>query len=191
MAGITGRNPYIGNYPAAYAPGMNGYQNGGYWPQYQQPQMMQPGPQQGGAAASPQMTLPTVHADILQVADEEAMEKQPVDAGTSQMMITRDETVIGVKSMLANGESTLDIYRKQPKKQKAAAPEYVTRAEFEKRLAEMMRIAAEEQRPPERVRPALRVVEPEEEEPEYEEPEPRTVQRTVQRTRSATGGKRG
>ena len=182
MAGITGRTaaygyPY-GYYPPAYQPTMNGYQ----MPQAQAPQqamVQQPGP----VPAGPQMSLPTVHADILQVADEDAMEKQPVDAGTSQMMISRDETVIGVKSVLANGESTLDIYRKQPKKQKAAEPEYVTRAEFEQRMAEMIREAAEP------VRPVLRVVEPEsaeEDEPEYETPAPRPVQRT----RSTNGGKR-
>jgi hypothetical protein len=150
---------------------------------YQMPQAQAPQPmvQQPGPAGNPQMTLPTVHADILQVADEEAMERQPVDAGTSQMMISRDETVIGVKSVLANGESTLDIYRKQPKAPKAPDPEYVTRAEFEQRIAEMMRETAEP------VRPVLRVVEPEqEEEPEYETPAPRPVQRS----RSTTGGKR-
>lgn len=182
MAGITGRNPFIGG-TQAYGQTMQGYQMPGYWPQYQQPQMMQPMQQPGQAAGNPQMTLPTVHADILQVADEEAMEKQPVDAGTSQMMITRDETVIGVKSVLANGESTLDIYRKQPKAAKPAEPEYVTRAEFEKRIAEMIRETAEP------VRPVLRVVEPEpdeDDEQEYEAP----AQRPVQRTRNTTGGKR-
>ena len=178
MAGITGRTtgygyPY-GFYPPAYQPTMNGYQ----MPQAQAPQtmMQQPGP----APANPQMTLPTVHADILQVTDEEAMEKQPVDAGTSQMMITRDETVIGVKSVLANGESTLDIYRKQPRAPKAPEPEYVTRAEFERRIAEMIRETAEP------VRPVLRVVEPEPaevEEPEYEAPAPKQVQR-----RNTAGG---
>ena len=190
MAGITGRNPYIGGNPG-YGQTMPGYP-GTYWPQYPQ-QMMQPVPQAGQAAQNPQMSLPTVHADILQVADEEAMEKQPVDAGTSQMMITKDETVIGVKSMLANGESTLDIYRKQPRAQKAEEPEYITRAEFEQRIAEMIREA-------EPAKPALRIVKPEpaeeayetepeyetEYEPEYETPEPRPVQRS----RSTTGGKR-
>ena len=179
MAGITGRPagygyPY-GFYPPAYQPTMTGYQ---------QPQMMQPVQQPGPAAGNPQMTLPTVHADILQVADEDAMERQPVDAGTSQMMITRDESVIGVKSVLANGESTLDIYRKQPKAQKPAEPEYITRAEFERRIAEMIRETAEP------IRPALRVMEPEPEEdgePEYTAPAPKPVQRTRSKT---TGGNR-
>ena len=191
MAGITGRTAGygypMGYYPPAYQPTMTGYQ----MPQGQppQPMMQQPGP----AAQNPQMTLPTVHADILQVADEEAMEKQPVDAGTSQMMITKDETVIGVKSVLANGESTLDIYRKQPRAKKAEELEYVTRAEFEKRIAEMIREA-------EPAKPALRIVKPEpaeeayETEPEYETeygPEYETpAPRPVQRSRSTTGGKR-
>ena len=134
MAGIAGRyGSYQGNYPASYAPTMNGYQ----MPQAQAPQAMvqQPGP----AATTPQMTLPTVHADILQVEDEAAMEQQPVNAGTSQMMISKDETVIGIKSVLANGESTMDIYRKQPKAAKPAGPDYITREEFESRIAAMIR----------------------------------------------------
>ena len=180
MAGITGRNPY-GAYQNPYLPSMNGYQVPGYgWPGMQtgpQQQMMQ----QPGQA--PQMTKPTVHADIIQIENEAAGENEPVDAGTSQMMITKDESTILVKSVLANGETTMDIYRKQPKAEKPAEPEYVTRAEFEKRIAEMIRETAEP------VRPVLRVVEPEsaeDDEPEYEAPVPRPVQRT----RSTNGGKR-
>ena len=138
MAGIAGRyGSYQGNYPASYAPTMNGYGMQGYgWPGMQQAgQAMQP------VVNTPQMTLPTVHADILQVEDEAAMELQPVNAGTSQMMISKDETVIGVKSVLANGESTLDIYRKQPKAAKPAEPDYITREEFESRIAAMIRAA--------------------------------------------------
>ena len=180
MAGITGRNPYAA-YQNPYLPSMNGYQVPGYgWPGMQtgpqQQMMQQPG-------QTPQMTKPTVHADIIQIENEAAGENEPVDAGTSQMMITKDESVILVKSVLANGETTMDIYRKQPKAEKPAKPEYVTRAEFEKRIAEMIRETAEP------VRPVLRVVEPEsaeDDEPEYEAPVPRPVQRT----RSTNGGKR-
>jgi hypothetical protein len=142
----------------------------------QQQMMQQPG-------QAPQMTKPTVHADIIQIENEAAGENEPVDAGTSQMMITKDESTILIKSVLANGETTMDIYRKQPKAEKPAEPEYVTRAEFEKRIAEMIRETAEP------VRPVLRVVEPEsaeDDEPEYEAPAPRPVQRT----RSTNGGKR-
>ena len=177
MSAITGRNPIN----PVYGQTMPGYQMPGYWPQYPQ-QMMQQAQPAVQAAGNPQMSLPTVHADILQVADEDAMEKQPVDAGTSQMMITKDETVIGVKSVLANGESTMDIYRKQPRVQKPAEPEYITREEFEQRMAEMIRAEREKERTP------LRVLKPEtaeEMETEYEAPRP------VQRTRNTTGGKRG
>jgi hypothetical protein len=177
MAGINGRTAYggypYGYYPQQYVPGMNGYQ----MPGVQQP--VQPGTVQ----PNPQMTKPTVHADIVQIENEAAGENEPVDAGTSQMMITKDEMVIMIKSVLANGETTMDIYRKQPKAEKPAEPEYVTRVEFEKRIAEMIRETAEP------IRPVLRVVEPEsaeDNEPEYEAPVPRPVQRT----RSANGGKR-
>ena len=173
MAGITGRTagygyPF-GYYPQPYAP-MMGYQA----PQTAAPQqMMQP----AQAPGNPQMTKPTVHADIVQIENEAAGELEPVDAGTSQMMITKDESVIMVKSVLANGETTMEIYRKQPKAVKRTEPEYVTRAEFEERIAEMAR------REP--ARADLRLVEPEpeaEDEPAYEPPRP------VQRTRSTTGG---
>jgi 3-hydroxy-3-methylglutaryl CoA synthase len=166
---------------------MNGYQVPGYgWPGIQtgpQQQMMQ----QPGQA--PQMTKPTVHADIIQIENEAAGENEPVDAGTSQMMITKDESTILIKSVLANGETTMDIYRKQPKAEKPAEPEYVTRAEFETRIAERIREA-------EKAKPALRIVKPEpaeetyETEPEYETEYETPAPRSVQRSRSTTGGKR-
>ena len=181
MAGSTGRTagygyPY-GYYPPADQPTMNGYQTPMPQPVYQQPG------QPAQVPANPQMTKPTVHADIIQIENEAAGEQEPVDAGTSQMMITKDETAILVKSVLANGETTMEIYRKIQKAPKPAEPEYVTRAEFEQRIAEMVRVSAEP------VRQVLRVVEPEPEEddePEYEAPAPRPAQRT----RSTTGGKR-
>lgn len=177
MAGITGRTaaygyPY-GFYPPAYQPTMNGYQAPVPQAVYQQ----QGQPVQ--APGSPQMTKPTVHADIIQIENEAAGENEPVDAGTSQMMITKDESVIMVKSVLANGETTMEIYRKQPKAKKPPEPEYVTREEFDRWVTEIeSRKEAE--------RPALRVLDPEpaEDEPEYEAQAPRPVQRT----RSTTGG---
>ena len=180
MNAITGRNPY-GGYQNQYMPSMNGYQVPGYgWPGMQAPQqqmMQQPVVQQPGAAA--QMSKPTVHADIIQIENEAAGESEPVDAGTSQMMITKDESVILIKSVLANGETTMDIYRKQPKAEKPPEPEYVTREEFERWVA-----AIESRKEAER--PTLRVLDPEpvEDEPEYEAPAPRPVQRT----RNTAGG---
>ena len=177
MAGITGRTaaygyPY-GFYPPAYQPTMNGYQAPVPQAVYQQ----QGQPVQ--APGSPQMTKPTVHADIIQIENEAAGENEPVDAGTSQMMITKDESVIMVKSVLANGETTMEIYRKQPKAKKPPEPEYVTREEFDRWVT-----AIESRKEAER--PALRVLDPEpaEDEPEYEALAPRPVQRT----RSTTGG---
>ena len=176
MSGIIGRNygyPY-GNYPGAPAQQIPAFQTPGYgWPGMQQTIQQ---PTQGA-----QMSKPTVHADIIQIENEAAGENEPVDAGTSQMMITKDESVIMVKSVLANGETTMEIYRKQPKAQKPQEPEYVTREEFDRWVAEI-----ESRKEPER--PALRVLdpEPEEDEPAYEAPTPRPVQRT----RTTTGGKR-
>lgn len=137
MAGIV-RNPYgypYGAYPGAPMQQMPGYQIPGYgWPGMQQAQQQAPA----------QMSKPTVHADIIQIESEAAGENEPVDAGTSQMMITRDENAILIKSVLANGETTMDIYRKQPRTAKKTEAEYVTRAEFEKRIAEMIRTEKEE-----------------------------------------------
>jgi hypothetical protein len=65
--------------------------------------------QQPGQTA--QMSKPTVHADIIQIENEAAGENEPVDAGTSQMMITKDESAILIKSVLANGETIMDVYR--------------------------------------------------------------------------------
>ena len=187
MAMIPGRNPIIPNpgaYPAAFAPTMSGYQMPGYYPTMQ-PQMnyQQPGQvQQAAPAAGTQMSLPTVHAEILQVENLQAMERQPVDAGTSQMMITKDETIIGVKSMLANGEYTLDIYDKRKPEPKPPAPEYVTREEFEKRLSEALKAAEDAKRYAEA--PAYEQEDVEDTEPvAYEQPEP--VRRQAART---TGG---
>lgn len=169
MSMIQGRNQMMPNYPAAYMPTVTGYTMPGYsWPgtqqQYQPMQQMTTGPGMPAAQpAGPQMTLPTVHADILQIPDEEAGEKQPVDAGTSQMMITKDESAIMIKSVLANGEAVIDLYRRQPRAEKPTEPEYITRAEFEKRIAEVIRR--------ERARETTRDAEAEEsaEEPEREE----------------------
>ena len=186
MAGITGRNPYAG-YQNPYLPSMNGYQMPGYGWQGMQTGMQQQMMQQ--PAQAPQMTKPTVHADIIQIEDEAAGENEPVDAGTSQMMITKDESTILIKSVLANGETTMDIYRKQPREVKPPEPEYVTRAEFEKRIAEMIRAEQERTWEPEPERTPLRVLKPEAEEDEESECETETP-RPVQRTRNTTGGKR-
>ena len=179
MVGMTGRNP--NGYPYGVNPGagmqpMAGYQMPGYgWPG------VQPTVQQPGQAA--QMSKPTVHADIIQIENEAAGENEPVDAGTSQMMITKDESAILIKSVLANGETIMDVYRKQPKAVKPPEPEYVTRAEFDRWVAEMNR------REPEPTRKPLRILEPESAEndgPEYDAPRPAARKRNT-----TEGEKRG
>ena len=98
-------------------------------PQYQQMQQVQN--QQG-------MTPPIVHADIVQIQDEKEGENYPVAAGSSQMMITRDETKILVKTAYPNGQSNVQIYDKRPPappEKKIDMADYVTWEKLEERLA--------------------------------------------------------
>lgn len=71
--------------------------------------------QQPAAAAS--MTPPTIHAEIIQVSNGEQGELEviqyPIGAGQSQMFITRDDSVIFIKTATANGYK-LDIFDKRP-----------------------------------------------------------------------------
>ena len=85
---------------------------------------------------TPQMSLPTIHADIIQVGSAEEVERFPVGAGVSQMFILRDESSIFVKSANANGY-TIDAYDKRPPAPPAPVfdpQKYVTREELEKLL---------------------------------------------------------
>lgn len=107
-------------YPASYQPFGYGYQ------QYQQPMQNQP----------QQMTPPTIRAEIIQVDSEEAANNYPVGAGSSQMMIAKDDSAIFVKTATANG-ATLDVFVKRPRTPQKPAfdPDmYVTRVELENRL---------------------------------------------------------
>ena len=121
-----------------------------YQPQYQVPY----GGFQGGnnqmqqqAQTAPQMmTPPTIHAEIVQIADRNEALNFPVGAGQAQMMITRDDSTIFVKSAFANGQSSLTEYvKKEPEPQKPQA-DYITREEFEKRLAEIESIKTVERK---------------------------------------------
>lgn len=98
-------------YPATYSQYPQGYQVPVYGQQMTQAAYQQPGMQQ---QAAPQMTPPTIRAEIVQVDGEDAANAFPVGAGTSQMMISRDETEIYIKSATANGQTVLDVYRKRP-----------------------------------------------------------------------------
>lgn len=107
-----------------------------YYPQYQtfqpiQPQSVQQTQQSG-------MTPPTVHADIYQVSSEQEAAIFPVAAGSSQMMITKDEKEIIVKTAYPNGQSTIDVYEKRPPapvQKPVDMSAYVTREELDERLA--------------------------------------------------------
>lgn len=110
------------------------YNNGfpiGYQP-YQMPYYNQPQTQQPSA-----MTPPTIRAEIVQVDNEVAASNYPVAIGTPQMMISKDDKYIFVKTSYANGQYQLDVYEKRPPKAQKTTPDlsaYVTREELEKRL---------------------------------------------------------
>lgn len=110
-----------------------------YQPQYQQPyNSFQSGNNQMQQQASPQMmTPPTIHAEIVQIADRNEAVNFPVGAGQAQMMITRDDSSIFVKTAFANGQSNLVEYVKKAPEPQTPSADYVTREEFERRLAEL------------------------------------------------------
>lgn len=117
-------------YPANYQP--FGYQN------YQQMQGAQMSP-----ANQQMMTPPTIRAEIVQVDGEEAAGNFPVGAGSSQMMIARDDSAIFVKTAAANGQGyTLDVFVKRPPapvKPPVDMGAYVTRDELPELLAAFLR----------------------------------------------------
>ncbi len=85
----------------------------------------------------PQMTMPTIHADIIQVSGQDVVDRYSVGVGQSQMFITQDETTIFVKTGTENGPS-LAIYDKRPPAPPAPVIDpqaYITREEFEMRLS--------------------------------------------------------
>ena len=88
------------------------YQNA-YYPTYQQNayqqnlyQPMQPQQQM--------MTPPTIRAEIIQYGDEAEIDRFPMNAGASQMFISKDEATFVVKTMFANGQFNKDYYDKRP-----------------------------------------------------------------------------
>lgn len=99
-----------------------GYQNTNSQPQQASPQMMTP---------------PTIHAEIVQIADRNEAVNFPVGAGQAQMMIARDDSAIFVKTAFANGQSNLVEYVKKAPEPQTPPADYVTREEFERRLAEL------------------------------------------------------
>lgn len=116
-------------YPASYQP--FGYNYQPQIPQQMQGTQMSPANQQ-------MMTPPTIRAEIIQVDDETAAENYPVGAGSSQMMIAKDDSAIFVKTSATNGNGyTLDVFVKRPRTPQKASfdpDRYVTREELESRL---------------------------------------------------------
>ena len=92
-------------------------------PQYPQLQQAQQSPPQG-------MTPPTIHADIIQIATEQDGWNQQVAPGVSQIMITKDEQTIMIKSAYPDRQPTMDIYRKEAQKAIPAPSDYVTKDEL-------------------------------------------------------------
>lgn len=116
----------------AYAPAAYGGQSGIIPPpQAQTQQAANFGPQTA-------MTPPTIHAEIIQVESEEAVDRLPLAAGASQMYMTRDEGTIIVKTQYANGSFDKVVYEKRPPAPPAPAfvPEdYVRKDEIGKLVA--------------------------------------------------------
>lgn len=114
-----------------------------YQPQYQQPyNSFQSGNNQMQQQAAQQMmTPPTIHAEIVQIADRAEAMNFPVGAGQAQMMIAKDDSAIFVKTAFANGQSNLVEYIKKAPEPQTPPAEYVTREEFERRLAEIYKSA--------------------------------------------------
>lgn len=115
-------------FPASYQPMGYGFQN--YQQQMQGAQMPQ--------ANQQMMTPPTIRAEIIQVDDEAAAENYPVGAGSSQMMIAKDDSAIFVKTAAPNGNGyTVDVFVKRPRtpqKPPVNLDDYVTKEELENRL---------------------------------------------------------
>lgn len=85
------------------------------------------------------MTPPTIRADIVQVENEQAAENYPLSSG-SQMMISRDESAIFVKSITPTGVR-LDVFVKRPptpQKPSFDPAAYVTKDELEARVAALI-----------------------------------------------------
>lgn len=83
----------------------------------QQAQQATPQQQQPVAAS---MTPPTIRAEIVQVDNEQSAAQYPVGAGMSQMMMAKDDSAIFVKTVMANGQYTLDVFDKRPPAQQPA-----------------------------------------------------------------------
>lgn len=120
------------SYAQQYAPQ---YQNYGQ-PAYQQPQPNQIQNQVPNGGYTP----PTIHADIIQVENQTEAGNYPVAAGCTQMMMSKDDKQIYIKTAYSNAPYQLIVYnRAEPVEEtKVDMNNFVTRDEFEKRLNEVI-----------------------------------------------------
>lgn len=115
----------------------NGFPVG--YPQMVYPQQYQYQNLQGAQMSSANqqmMTPPTIHAEIIQVDDEAAVDRFPMAAGATQMFGTKDERFFFIKQMFPNGQYNKVCYERKDQ-QPEQKPHYVTWEELEQRLAEM------------------------------------------------------
>ena len=114
-------------FPTGYQPYMPQFQP------YQQTQPIQTPPQQ--------MTPPTIHAEIVQVEGEQEAKNYPVAAGGTQMMMSKDDENIFIKTAYANAPAQRIVYKKCEPIQEPTidTSTFITREEFEKRINEITR----------------------------------------------------
>ena len=118
--GRTGN--YTGAYPAGY-----GYQTP-YWPQVQQPMMIQQEPNT--------RTVEIESADSIRAAQE-----TQVGAGQTKMFIGKDDSFILVKAVSMTGQVAIDIYDKRPPEPPAPVlnpEEFVRKDELSTLIAEIV-----------------------------------------------------
>lgn len=94
------------------------------------PNMNQYGASQNQGGMSP----PTIHADIVQVSGEDEAWSYPVAAGSTQMMMARDDSAVYIKSAYPNSPPSLDVFVKQSVRPREGASAYVTREELDEAL---------------------------------------------------------
>ena len=83
------------------------------------------------------MTPPTIHAEIVQVNNKSEAMNFPVGAGQAQMMMAKDDSAIFIKTAFANGQSNIVEYIRKAPDPETPPADYITREEFERRLAEL------------------------------------------------------
>lgn len=102
-----------------------------YYPTYPQNTFQ---PMQIQQSQQQMMTPPTIRAEIIQYGDEIEVDRFPMNAGASQMFISKDENTFIVKTMYANGQYNKDYYDKRPPappKPELDPSQFVTRDEID------------------------------------------------------------